>query len=96
MKGIEQVRHYTILEMSIMLGVSVKTVRNKLGNLKLKKSKSVNRIGLYTNQDVEALRSDKRLLDLKHEKKYEQLVYERSQTPVVITYYIYESKLNQE
>ena len=40
------------------------------------------------------LRGDKRLNKLRHELTYEQLLYERHQTPVTIIYHIYESKMN--
>jgi len=89
------VKYYSISEMSILLGISEKSIRNKITKLELKKTKSVNRFALYTNKDLEILRGDRRLNNLKREQTYEQLVYERSQRPIVITYYIYESKMNE-
>jgi len=89
------VKYYSISEMSILLGISEKSIRNKITKLELKKTKSVNRFSLYTNKDLEILRGDRRLNNLKREQTYEQLVYERSQRPIVITYYIYESKMNE-
>lgn len=95
MKGTLIVKYYSISEMSMLLGISEKSIRNKITKLELKKSKSVNRFSLYTSKDLEILRGDRRLNNLKHEQTYEQLVYERSQRPVVITYHIYESKMNE-
>lgn len=95
MKGELIIKYYTISEISILLGISEKSIRNKITKLELKKSKSVNRFSLYTNKDLEILRGDRRLNNLKHEQTFEQLVYERSQRPVTITYYIYESKINE-
>ena len=95
MKGTLIVKYYSISEMSMLLGISEKSILNKITKLELKKSKSVNRFSLYTSKDLEILRGDRRLNNLKHEQTYEQLVYERSQRPVVITYHIYESKMNE-
>lgn len=84
-------KYYTILEMSIMLGINQKSTRNKLSRLGIKKHKTnKNRLGLYTDEQLELLRGSKDLNDL----SYEHLINERHQAPVVITYYIYESKMN--
>jgi len=91
MKQIKTYKYYTILDISIMLGISQKSTRNKLSRLGIKKYKTnKNRLGLYTDEQVEVLRGDRELNPL----SYEYLVHERNQIPVVITYYIYESKMN--
>lgn len=96
MKGINEVRYYNIPEMAFMLGVSEKSVRNKISRLKLKKHVTTGPRGnaLFTYDQLEQLRGDKRLKSFQRDFSYEQLLYQRHQTPVVITYYIYESKMN--
>lgn len=96
MKLPKEVKVYTTDEMAFMLGISEKSVKNKISNLRLRKHKTTGPKGnaLYTNEHVEMLRGDKRLNKLKHELTYQQLLYERHQTPVTIIYHIYESKMN--
>lgn len=96
MKLPKEIKVYTTDEMAFMLGISEKSVKNKISNLRLIKHKTIGPKGnaLYTNEQVEMLRGDKRLNKLRHELTYEQLLYERHQTPVTITYHIYESKMN--
>lgn len=84
-------KYYTVLELSVMLGISIKSTRNKLSRLGITKYKSQNRMGLYTDGQLEILRGDKVLNPL----SYEHLINVRNQAPVVITYYIYESKMNK-
>ena len=93
MKGITELKHYSILELSIMLGINEKSVRNKVSKLGLKKYKTTGERGLavYTEDQLELLRGKKTLNNL----SYHHLINERHQTPVVITYYIYESKMNK-
>jgi DNA-binding transcriptional MerR regulator len=88
---------YTIAEIAFMLGISEKSVRNKIGNLKLRRIKTIGPNGnaLYSSEQLELLRGDKRLRSLKRDLSYEQLLYERHHAPVVITYHIYESKMNK-
>lgn len=92
----EKIRYYKIKELAYMLGISEKSVRNKISNLKLKRIKTVGPEGyaLYTDDQLNTLRSDKRLNSLQRGISYEQLLHERHQTPIVNTYYIYESKIN--
>ena len=92
MKQVRTYKYYTILDISIMLGINQKSTRNKISRLGLKKYKTnKNRLALYTDEQVELLRGSKKLNDL----SYEHLINERNQAPVVITYYIYESKMNR-
>lgn len=84
-------KYYTIFEISIMLGVSVKSVRNKISKLKLTKCKTKNRRALYSEEQIEELRGNKELNAL----DYSYLINERNCAPVTITYYIYESKINE-
>ena len=88
----KEFKYYTILEISIMLGISQKSTRNKISMLGIKKYKTnKSRLGLYTDEQVELLRGSKKLNDL----SYEHLINERHKAPVIITYYIYESKMNK-
>jgi hypothetical protein len=93
MKGIKEVKYYTVEEIAFMLGISYKSTINKISSLGLKKSKTTGNTGnaLYTNEQLEKLRGDKRL----HELTYEHLMHKRHSEPIVITYYIYESKMNK-
>lgn len=97
MKGIKEVRYYNIAEMAFMLGMSEKSVRNKISNMKMKKDIASGSRGhaLYTHKQLEELRGDRRLRSFQRDFSYEQLLYQRHQTPVVITYHIYESKMNK-
>ena len=94
MKGTSELKYYTIFELSIMLGISEKSVRNKVSKLSLIKYKTVGEKGIavYTENQLELIRGKKRLNDL----SYVHLINERHQAPVVITYYIYESKMNRD
>jgi hypothetical protein len=97
MKGIKEIRYYNIPEIAFMLSMSEKSVRNKICNLKMKRDRTdgPKGIGLYTYEQLELLRGDKRLRSFQRDFSYEQLLYQRHQTSVVITYYIYESKMNE-
>ena len=97
MKGIKEIRYYSIPEIAFMLSMSEKSVRNKICNLKMKRDRTdgPKGIGLYTYEQLELLRGDKRLRSFQRDFSYEKLVYQRHQTPIVITYYIYESKMNE-
>jgi hypothetical protein len=97
MKGKKEVRYYNIPEMAFMLGVSEKSVRNKITKLRLTRETTDGSRGnaLYTSEQLETLRGDRRLRSFQRDFSYEQLLYKRHQTPVVITYHIYESKMNK-
>lgn len=97
MKEIKEIRYYSIPQMAFMLSMSERSVRNKISNLRLKKDTTSGPRGhaLYTYEQLELLRGDKRLKSFERDFSYEKLVYQRHQTPVVITYYIYESKMNK-
>ena len=94
MKVAKEIKYYNISEMSFMLGVSEASVRNKISMLGLRKFKTIGDTGsaLYTNEQLEKLRGDKQL----HELTYQHLIHERHNAPIVITYYIYESKMNKK
>jgi len=94
MKVAKEIKYYNISEMSFMLGVSEASVRNKISILGLRKFKTIGDTGsaLYTNEQLEKLRGDKQL----HELTYQHLIHERHNAPIVITYYIYESKMNKK
>lgn len=97
MKGKKEVRYYNIPEMAFMLGVSEKSVRNKITKLRLIRETTDGSRGnaLYTSEQLEKLRGDRRLRSFQRDFSYEQLLHKRHQTPVVITYHIYESKMNK-
>jgi hypothetical protein len=97
MKGIKEVRYYNIPEMAFMLSMSEKSVRNKISKFRIKRDRTngPKGIGLYTYEQLELLRGDRRLKSLERDFSYERLLYQRHQTPVVITYHIYESKMNK-
>ena len=97
MKGIKEIRYYSIPQMAFMLSISEKSVRNKISKLRIKRDRTdgPKGIGLYTYEQLELLRGDKRLKSLERDFSYEKLLYQRHQTPVVITYHIYESKINR-
>ena len=92
MKLPKEVKYYTIAEIAFMLGISEKSAKNKISTLGLKKFKTIGDTGsaLYTNEQLQKLRGDKQL----HELTYEHLMHERHNAPIVINYYIYESKMN--
>jgi len=97
MKGIKEIRYYNIAEMAFMLSMSEKSVRNKISKFRIKRDRTdgPKGIGLYTYEQLELLRGDRRLKDFQRDFSYEKLVYQRHQTPVVTTYHIYESKMNK-
>ena len=97
MKGIKEVRYYNIPEMAFMLSISEKSVRNKISKFRIKRDRTdgPKGNGLHTYEQLELLRGDKRLKSLERDFSYEKLLYQRHQTPVVITYHIYESKMNK-
>jgi len=97
MKGIKEIRYYSIPQMAFMLSMSEKSVRNKISKFRIKRDRTdgPKGIGLYTYEQLELLRGDRRLKDFQRDFSYEKLVYQRHQTPVVITYHIYESKMNK-
>jgi hypothetical protein len=80
-----------------MLSMSEKSVINKISKLKMRRDRNdgPKGIGLYTYEQLELLRGDKRLKSFERDFSYEQFLYQRLQTPIVITYYIYESKMNK-
>jgi hypothetical protein len=94
MKVAKEIKYYNISEMAFMLGISEVSTRNKISMLGLRKFKTIGGTGnaLYTNEQLEKLRGDKQL----HELTYEHLMHERHNAPIVITYYIYESKMNKK
>lgn len=89
MKGPTYSKYYTILEMSEILGISEKSVRNKISKLKLSKRKTKDRRALYSDDQLETLQG----LQTSKVLMYNNLLDRYNSTPVV-TYYIYESKMN--
>jgi hypothetical protein len=97
MKGIKEIRYYNIPQMAFMLSMSEKSVRNKISKFRIKRDRTNGPKGnaLYTYEQLELLRGDRRLKNLERDFSYEQFLYQRLQTPIVITYHIYESKMNK-
>ena len=62
MKEIRKVKYYTIFEISILLGISQKSVRNKMSKLKLKKHKTTGERGIavYTEEQLELISGNKK------------------------------------
>ena len=94
MKGPTSSKYYTISEMSDILGISRKTVANKLSKLKLPKQKTTEngiykRNALFSEEQLQVLKG----LQVSKVLRYDHLV-ERYKNSTVITYYIYESKMN--
>jgi hypothetical protein len=75
--------------MSEILGISEKAVRNKILKLRLSKRKTKYRKALYSDDQLDVIRGDQASTGL----MYKYLVDKYNSTPVV-TYYIYESKMN--
>ena len=90
---LKQVKCFTIDDMALMLGVSEKSIRNKISNLRLRRYKSIgpNGIAVYTEEQLDQIRGNKK----KHELVFNYKPYNYSKEPVIITYYIYESKMNK-
>jgi hypothetical protein len=82
-------KYYTIEEMSIKLGTSDKSTRNKISKLGLRKSRTIGPRGnsLYTKEQFDVIRGSNKVPDLLHNYNEE---------PIIITYYIYESKMNRD
>ena len=88
-----QVTCYTINEMTIMLGVSEKSVRNRICNLRLTRYKSFgpNGIAVYSEEQLAQIRGNKK----EHELVRKYIPIDYSIHPIIINYYIYESKMNK-
>jgi hypothetical protein len=94
MKGIKEHSFYNTDQLSIMLGVNKKSVRNILSKAGLKKYKTTGTgIGLYTDEQVNMIRKNRRLNEISH---YDLVDKNYKEKPIIITYYIYESKMNRD
>lgn len=93
MKGEKQRSFYNMDELAIMFGVNKKTIRNIVSKAGIKKYKTTGtRIGLYSDEQVNIIRKKRNLNDL----DYIDLVQKNYNVkPVIIKYYIYESKMNR-
>jgi hypothetical protein len=90
----KSVKYYTIEEISIFLGITIKSTRNRLSKLKLKKCKTQGPRGnvLYSEEQLKII-SDNNVI---YSKSLEQLITKTTKIKVEVVYYIYESKLNLE
>lgn len=81
--------YYSIEEMSIKLGTSEKSTMNKISKLGLRKHRTIGPRGnaLYTKEQFDVICGNRQIPDLLHNYNEE---------PVIITYYIYESKMNRD
>ena len=86
---IKEKEYYTAKEMGVILGISYKTVLNKLSKLGLDKHKTMGtlRHGLYSHSQ---------LLKLSWKKDPEELTHKYYPIYTESVYYIYESKMNYE
>ena len=75
---------YTCLEISDLLGISIKAVYNKIASLHIKCVKYKDRHSLYAYNDVLKMKSKQRTIPI--DKYYPMKTIE--------TYYIFQSKLN--
>lgn len=94
MKGEKQHSFYNMDELAIMFGVNKKSIRNIMSRAGIKKYKTTGtRIGLYSDEQVNIIRKNRKLNDL----SYAELIKKNySVKPIIITYYIYESKMNRD
>lgn len=84
---------YTVKEIAVMFNTNETGARNRLFNAKVKKFKTNgSRIALYTAESVNKIREKYSIVDIFHEK----VINNYKTTPVIITYYIYESKMNKD
>lgn len=90
----KSIKYYTIEEISIFLGITIKSTRNRLSKLKLKKCKTQGPRGhvLYSEEQLKII-SDNNVI---YSKSLEQLITKTTKIKVEVVYYIYESKLNLE
>jgi hypothetical protein len=82
-------KYYTIEEISIKLGISDKSTINKISKLGLRKHRTIGPRGnaLYTKEQFDVICGNRQIPDLLHNYNEE---------PIIITYYIYESKMNRD
>ena len=94
MKPTKNCSLYDIDEIADMLEIKKISVRSLLSRSNIKKHKTTGRkIALYTEDQVNVLRNKKRLSDISYETLLEKNYKVK---PIIITYYIYESKMNRD
>ncbi len=81
-------KYYTVEEISIKLGTSNKSTLNKISKLGLRKHRTIGPKGnaLYTKEQFDVICGGNR--------KLPDLLHNYNKEPIIITYYIYESKMN--
>jgi hypothetical protein len=84
-----KIKYYSVEEISIKLGTSDKSTLNKISKLGLRKHRTIGPRGnaLYTKEQFDVICGNISIPDLLHNYNEE---------PVIITYYIYESKMNRD
>ena len=82
-------KYYSVEKISIKLGISDKSTRNKISKLGLRKHRTIGPKGnsLYTKEQFDVICGNRKIPDLLHNYNKE---------PIIITYYIYESKMNRD
>jgi hypothetical protein len=83
-------KYYSVEEMSIKLGISNKSILNKISKLGLRKHRTIGPRGnaLYTKEQFDVICGG--------DRKLPDLLYNYNEEPIIITYYIYESKMNKD
>ena len=93
MAKFEKDTFYTVVEIAEMFNITKEAARSKLTNSKIKKVKTDGGgFGLYSSFQVDKLRERKGMVELFYEKAIEK----SRAKPTIITYYIYESKMNRD
>lgn len=82
---------YSLKEIATMFDLSEQSISNKLNKLKIKRLKiSKKGYALYSMNSVNLLRNSYNMVDI----LYEDIKKNYKTNPIIITYYIYESKMN--
>jgi len=81
-------KYYSVEEISSKLGTSNKSTLNKISKLGIRKHRTIGPKGnaLYTQEQFDAICGNRILPDL---------LYNYNEEPIIIIYYIYESKMNK-
>jgi hypothetical protein len=93
MKPIKNCSLYNVDEIADMLEIKRISVISLLSKSKIKKHKTIGRTALYTEDQVNIIRNKRRLSDISYETLLEKNYKVK---PIIITYYIYESKMNKD
>ena len=92
MKQISEIKIFNINEISLLLGITEKSVRNKFSAHGIYKYKTYGKTGkaLYTEEQLKQIQGKKKLNVL----YYNNLLTEKLNSSMVVNYHIYASKIN--